>query len=241
MCDRCGCGAHDHGHGHGHDHGHAGEHRTLQVERAILAHNNAHAAENRLWLTQRGVVAINLISSPCTGKTRLLEQTLTALSGTIGCAVIAGDQETDRDAQRLRGHGAPVVQIETGSACHLDAARVGDVLREVVRPDTRLLFIENVGNLVCRAAFDLGETIKVALLSVTEGEDKPLKYPALFLNASAAVITKTDLIPHLEWDREACLAALRTVRPGLRILPLSARTGEGMEAWLEFLKGLAGQ
>ncbi|NCC51709.1 MAG: hydrogenase accessory protein HypB, partial [Spartobacteria bacterium] len=188
---------HDHDHVHDHDHEHHDhEHtreptrKTIELEQNILAQNDAIAAENRAWLAERQVIAVNLISSPGTGKTLLLEKTLERLRDHVACAVIAGDQQTDNDARRLQGKGARVVQIETQSACHLDAQRVKSVLPEVVTKDTRLLFIENVGNLVCPAAFDLGEHFKIALLSTTEGEDKPLKYPALFAAAQVVILTK---------------------------------------------------
>ncbi len=247
MCLECGCGEIEHshtghshaGHSHAHDHAHDhGEVRTLTLGKKILEHNDQHAAENRAWLAKRGVVAINIISSPGTGKTTLLERTLEILKGEIQCAVIAGDQRSDNDAKRLRDKGAPVCQIETGNACHLDAVQVGDMLPEVVRDGVKLLFIENVGNLICPSAFDLGENFKVALLSSTEGEDKPVKYPALFSRVPVAVLTKMDLVPHLEWDVARCRDCLRQVRPGVFIFELSARTGDGMDAWIEYLKKL---
>jgi hydrogenase nickel incorporation protein HypB len=212
--------------------------RRIAVERKVLARNDEAAERNRAWMRERGLVAVNLISSPGSGKTQLLTRTLEALRGRIACAVIVGDQETDRDAQRLTGHGAEVRQIETRASCHLNAEQVGEHLRAVVGPDTRLLFIENVGNLVCPAAFDLGEHLKIALLSLPEGEDKPLKYPVLFHDAPVTVLTKIDLAPHLDWSRQACLDAIRAVRPDARILEVSARTGEGMGDWIAFLEGL---
>lgn len=254
MCDSCGCGqaadhrhnghdhTHDHDHHHAHEHPHAhgqeADTRVVTLERRILSKNDERAARNRLWLAERGVVALNLISAPGTGKTFLLERTLERLSGTVRCAVIAGDQKTDNDARRLRGKGATVVQIETLSACHLDADRVGQVLPEVVTEGTRLLFIENVGNLVCPTAFDLGEHFKVALMSVTEGEDKPVKYPSLFTLAPVVVLTKTDLIPHLDWDLAKCRSFLNKVHPGVFVFELSARTGAGMDAWTDYLRKL---
>jgi hydrogenase nickel incorporation protein HypB len=263
MCEACGCGepgsaqdqppahAHDHPHAHAHDHGHAHPHapahaprasgaqrRVLEVERNILTRNDEAAAANRAWLQARGITALNLISAPGTGKTLLLERTLERLAGTVSCAVIAGDQQTDNDARRLSGKGAPVYQIETVSACHLDAPRVGHALEHVVTPETRLVFIENVGNLVCPSAFDLGEAFKVALLSVAEGEDKPVKYPALFSQAPVAVLTKTDLLPHLDFDIARCRGALRAVRPGVYVFELSARTGAGLDAWVDYLATL---
>ncbi len=234
---------HIHHHYYGADQGAAapratGERRRVEVESAVLAKNDAVAAENRAWLAEHGVQTINLISSPGSGKTLLLEKTLEALAGEMPCGVIVGDQQTDNDARRLDHPGVRVRQIETRSACHLGAEQVARHLGEVVGDGLRLLFIENVGNLVCPAAFDLGELHKIALLSVTEGEDKPVKYPLLFHDAPVVVITKTDLVPHLDWDREACLASIRTVRPDARIIELSARSGNGMGEWFDYLRSL---
>ena len=267
MCEDCGCESanahaaghahphvHPHGHSHdpehphdGHDHAHAHDHvhaadgtvRRIEMERSLLAKNDEIAARNRAWLADRGIVALNLISSPGAGKTRLLERTLDRLRGRVACAVVTGDLQTDNDARRLADRGAPVRQIETVSACHLNAGHLRDVLPEVAPPGTRLLFIENVGNLVCPAAFDLGEHFKVALLSVTEGEDKPLKYPTLFSTAQVAVLTKTDLIPALDWDLTACRKALQAVHPGMFVFELSAKTGDGMDGWIDYLARLA--
>ncbi|MBL7076373.1 MAG: hydrogenase nickel incorporation protein HypB [Kiritimatiellae bacterium] len=257
MCDECGCGDvdhthehdHDHPHGHSHPHDHPHSHDddhqhthddslVLSVREKVLSRNAELAARNRAWLAERGVTAINLISAPGTGKTFLLERTLERLQGKIGCAVITGDQQTDNDAKRLEGKGATVRQIETQSACHLEAQRVGDLFEEVIGDDTKLLFIENVGNLVCPTAFDLGEHFKVALLSVTEGEDKPVKYPSLFSLAPVAILTKIDLLPHLDFDMEACRENLRKIHPGMFVFELSAKTGDGMDAWIEYLQKL---
>lgn len=257
MCEECGCGelepevhghshdhAHDHhhhhdNHSHGDSHSHAGETRVVRLERKVLSRNDEIAARNREWLRERNVTALNLISSPGAGKTLLLERTLEALRDRVPCAVITGDQQTDNDARRLQGKGAPVRQIETISACHLDAERVGALLPEVVTQDIRLLFIENVGNLVCPSAFDLGESFKVALLSATEGEDKPLKYPVLFSLAPVVVLTKMDLAPHLDWDISVCRNNLRNIRPGVFVFELSARSGQGMNEWIEYLLKLS--
>jgi len=210
MCEDCGCGLanathshphdhHHHGdHSHSHDHDHDHEHphthddagRTIMLEQKILSKNDEIADRNRAWLEERGVVTINIISSPGSGKTYLLERTLERLRGEIGCAVITGDQQTDNDAKRLEGKGAVVKQIETISSCHLDAEQVSRLLPETIDDETRILFIENVGNLVCPSAFDLGEQFKIALLSTTEGEDKPVKYPSLFTQAPVVVLTK---------------------------------------------------
>lgn len=258
MCEGCGCDealhhdthTHDHGnstahshgpvhpHSHGHIHSRDAHVRMVELEQSILSRNDAQAQQNRAWLAQRGIVAINLISSPGTGKTLLLERTLERLQGRLSCAVITGDQQTDNDARRLEGKGAPVRQIETVSSCHLDAERVGQLLPEVADTGVDLLFIENVGNLVCPAAFDLGESFKVALLSTTEGEDKPVKYPALFSMAPVVVLTKMDLVPHLDWDESACREHLRHVHPGVFVFQLSAKTGDGMDAWVDYLERL---
>ncbi|MCD6588001.1 MAG: hydrogenase nickel incorporation protein HypB [Candidatus Fermentibacteraceae bacterium] len=239
----------DHVHDHNHDHHHHEHiHETEQESRAtreivlesrVLARNDQFAEKNRAFLKQQGCVAVNFISSPGSGKTYLLEKTLEGLRGRVKCAVIAGDQQTDNDALRLREKGAPVVQIETGSSCHLNAEQIGETLEQVLEEDTELLFIENVGNLVCPAAFDLGENIKIALLSVTEGEDKPLKYPVIFHDAAASVVTKTDLIEHLDVDMGRYRDSLNKIQPGGRIFELSALTGTGMDAWLDYLEGLA--
>ena len=239
MCLDCGCG--DVGHSHHHhehgNHGH-GEVETISLSQKVLEHNDQHAAMNRAWLKERGIVALNIISSPGTGKTTLLERTLELLEGVLSCAVIAGDQRSDNDARRLEGKGAPVCQIETGNACHLDAVQVGDMLPKIADGDTDLIFIENVGNLICPASFDLGEDFKVGLLSATEGEDKPIKYPALFSQVPVAVLTKIDLVPHLDWDIAHCRDCLRRVRPGIYIFELSAKSGMGMDSWIDYLKKL---
>lgn len=237
---------HDHSHSHaGHDHphehhGHTHELKTVPLDQKILAKNDDFAAKNREWLRERGIVAINMISSPGAGKTFLLEKTLTALRGKVKCAVITGDLQTDNDAKRLAGKGAPVKQIQTQDACHLDAERVGKLLPAVCRKGTKLLFIENVGNLVCPAAFDLGESLKVALLAVTEGEDKPVKYPTLFSLAPIAILTKMDLLKHLDAKITKYRESLRKTRPGVCVFELSARNGKGMAPWLEYLQRLAG-
>jgi len=243
---------HDHGHDCGHEHHehnnhddghhHAHEHhetRTVELERNILAKNDEYAHQNKHWLKDRGIVTINIISSPGSGKTTLLEKTLDALKGKINCSVIVGDQSTDNDARRLMGKCDFVYQIETKSSCHLDAKQISEILPQVVNEHTRLLFIENVGNLICPAAFELGEDFKIVLLSCTEGEDKPVKYPVIFSDASVAIITKTDLIPHLDWDIKKCRNYIRQVNPGMYIFELSAKTGEGMNSWLEYLCKLA--
>jgi len=235
---------HDEEHEHTHDHEHPHEHkeepptREVILETNILAKNDKQADKNRQLLKEKGVLAINFISSPGSGKTFLLEKTLEGLKGRVKCAVIAGDQQTDNDAKRLENKGAKVIQIETGSSCHLNAEQVAATIDEVVEEDTQLLFIENVGNLVCPAAFDLGETIKIALLSVTEGEDKPLKYPVIFHDAATSVITKKDLLNHLNVDMDKYRDSLNKIHPNANIFELSALTGEGMNEWLDYLESL---
>lgn len=212
--------------------------RVVKAKRNILARNDEAATRNRDWLAGNGVIAINMISSPGTGKTFLLEKTLELLQNEVRCAVITGDQQTDNDARRLQGKGAAVCQIETQGSCHLNAEMIEKVLTDVVHPDVQLLFIENVGNLVCPTAFDLGENFKLALLSTTEGEDKPEKYPRLFTDARTVVLTKMDLAPHLDWDVSTCRNHIERLNPGVQIIELSARTGDGMDHWIAYLKGL---
>jgi len=210
----------------------------VALESKVLAYNDQLAAQNRIWLTERGVASVNLISSPGSGKTYLLEKTLEALQGKLRSSVIVGDQQTDNDAKRLEGKGAPVVQIETQASCHLNAKQVEEELKTVVTENTDLLFIENVGNLVCPAAFDLGEETKIALLSVTEGADKPIKYPVLFHDSPVCVVTKIDLLPHLDIDMEKLRQSITAVRPDAKIFEVSAKTGEGMNAWIDYLLAL---
>jgi len=216
----------------------------VSVEKRILGRNDLVAAANREKFDRAGAYVVNLISSPGSGKTTLLEKTLAALSKRLKTAVIEGDVETDNDAVRLRATGVPVEAIVTGGACHLDASMVGRAFTNLL-PLTvdglDLLIVENVGNLVCPSAFDLGENEKVALVSVTEGEDKPLKYPALFLAAGVCVVTKADLLPHLDFDLAALTANIRAVNPALKVFVLSARTGQGMEEWLGYLVSRASE
>ncbi len=255
MCSTCGCGSgetlidgeaaehgNSHDHPHPHPHGHAYTHapglgrtRMVQIEQNILAKNDAHARENRRWLADRGVFALNLVSSPGSGKTTLLVKTIEMLAGRRAVAVIEGDQQTSQDAERIRATGAPAIQINTGRGCHLDAHMVGHALEKLELPSGSLLMIENVGNLVCPAAFDLGEAHKVVILSVTEGEDKPIKYPDMFRAADLMLLNKCDLLPHLSFDVERALAFARRVNPGIAVIQTSATSGEGLEEWLEWL------
>lgn len=199
----------------------------------ILAKNDKLAERNRGWFAGRGVTAVNLMSSPGSGKTTLLERTLRETQRPV--AVLEGDQETPFDAERIRATGAPVVQINTGKGCHLEASMIWHGLEALKPAADSLLFIENVGNLVCPALFDLGETAKVVVFSVTEGEDKPLKYPHMFRVADLVLINKVDLIPHLDFDEARALDAVRQVNPKARILKVSAKSGEGMDAWYQWL------
>ena len=236
--------AHEHSHeaGEGHGHSHApglSATRRVQIEQDILSKNNTHAHENRQHLAGRGIFALNLVSGPGSGKTTLLCKTITMLAG-LPVAVIEGDQQTSMDAERIRATGAPAVQINTGKGCHLDAHMVGHAMSRLGLKDDSLLMIENVGTLVCPAAFDLGEAHKVVILSVTEGEDKPIKYPDMFRAASLMLLNKIDLLPHLDFDVEAALAYARRVNPQIRVIQLSAIRGQGMDEWLQFLRdGLA--
>lgn len=254
---------HDHGHehthadgtthSHPHDHAHAyvpthshapgvPASRRVQIEQDILAKNDVYARENRAFLAGRRVFALNLVSSPGSGKTTLLVKTIEALQGRAAVAVIEGDQQTSQDAERIRATGAPAVQINTGKGCHLDAHMVGHAIHELNLPERSLLMIENVGNLVCPAAFDLGEAHKVVVLSVTEGEDKPIKYPDMFRAAKLMLLNKCDLLPHLDFDVDQAIDYARRVNPGIEVLRVSARSGEGMVDWLAWLeKGAAAQ
>jgi hydrogenase nickel incorporation protein HypB len=209
--------------------------RTLRIEQDILAKNDGYAAHNRTTLRGRGIFALNLVSGPGAGKTALLVKTIQALGGHYPISVIEGDQQTSRDAERIRATGARAVQINTGKGCHLDAHMVGHALAQLDPPQNGILMIENVGNLVCPAAFDLGEAHKVVLLSVTEGEDKPLKYPDMFRRASLMLLSKIDLLPHLDFDFGYCVANAHRTNPDLAVIGVSAQTGEGMAEWLAWL------
>jgi hydrogenase nickel incorporation protein HypB len=232
--------SHPHGHGHAHpnDHDHAhetGASRLLSVERDILAKNDAIAAENRRALQASKTLALNLVSSPGSGKTALLVETLQRIGSQYAVAVIEGDQETTADADRIRATGAPAIQVNTGKGCHLDADLVRTALSRLGTPANGVLFIENVGNLVCPAGFDLGEAQKVVIVSVTEGEDKPLKYSGMFAASALMVVTKTDLLPHLEFDIDRLIANARRINPTIGVLKLSAKSGEGMDRWMHWL------
>jgi hydrogenase nickel incorporation protein HypB len=209
---------------------------TLRLELDVLAKNDALAAANRTMLRERRVVAVNLMSAPGAGKTALLERTIPALAGEISCAVVEGDQETPLDAARILATGAAAVQVSTGTGCHLDAAVFARALVALDPPPGSLMFVENVGNLVCPALFDLGEDARVVLTSVPEGEDKPLKYPHMFRAADLVLLTKTDLLPHLRYDPDAFVTALRRVNPTARVLRVAPATGDGLGAWYAWLR-----
>lgn len=224
-------------------HGEAGTHapgmsqrRMLEVEIDVLDKNNQIAARNRARFAAREQLVLNLVSSPGSGKTTLLTETLMRLKERVSCAVIEGDQQTVNDAARIRATGTPAIQVNTGKGCHLDAQMIADAAPRLPLDSNGILFIENVGNLVCPASFDLGERHKVAVLSVTEGEDKPLKYPHMFAAASVMLLNKVDLLPYLNFDVEKCLACAREVNPNIEIILLSATSGEGMETWLNWLE-----
>jgi hydrogenase nickel incorporation protein HypB len=234
MCTDCGCAPDaQHDHHHSHD---DGSMRTLRIEENLLAKNDRLAAANRTHFAAHGLLTLNLVSSPGSGKTTLLERTLRDLSGRIGFAVLEGDQQTSNDADRIAATGVPAHQINTGAGCHLDAHMVGHGVEHFDLDATDILLIENVGNLVCPAAFDLGEDAKVAVLSVTEGEDKPVKYPQMFRAASLMIINKIDLLPYLDFDVEKCRTYALQVNPGLEIIELSCRSGAGLDVWYAWLE-----
>ncbi len=252
------------GHAHGHDGGHAYGHmdaqphshgvdldygaspaavhapgiaqeRMVRIEQDILAKNNAYAEANRRWFADHGVFAVNLVSSPGSGKTTLLVRTIQELKARHAIAVVEGDQQTSVDAERIRATGVPALQVNTGKGCHLDAHMVGQARARLRIADASLLLIENVGNLVCPADFDLGEAHKVVILSVTEGEDKPLKYPNMFRAADLMLLNKVDLLPHLSFDVDRCLEYARRINPDMRVIQASAIKGTGMDEWLGWL------
>ena len=253
---------HDHKHGHHHHHAHDHEHphhqdehihdygqgpahahapglsqaRMVQIEEDILGKNNGYAAANRRRFSEHGILALNLVSSPGSGKTTLLTRTIDDLKADLKLSVIEGDQQTSNDADRIRATGIKALQINTGKGCHLDAHMIGHALETLQPEDSSVLFIENVGNLVCPAAFDLGEAHKVAILSVTEGEDKPIKYPDMFHVADLVLLNKIDLLPYLQFDVDRCIEFAHRVNPGIKVLQVSATSGEGMDTWYRWVK-----
>lgn len=259
MCGTCGCGSRDVLIGgrrparsggalafrkpasngeivHGHAPADTAALRVIQVERDLLAKNDEYAAVNRRQLAGQGIFALNLVSSPGSGKTTLLVKTIQALNGALPLAVIEGDQQTENDAARIRAAGAPAIQINTGKGCHLDAQMVGQAMLRMDLKEDSLLLIENVGNLVCPAGFDLGEAHKVVILSVTEGEDKPLKYPDMFRAADLMLLNKCDLLPYLEFDAGLAVDYARRINPDLQVIRISAKSGEGMDLWLDWIR-----
>jgi hydrogenase nickel incorporation protein HypB len=239
--------SHDHSHHHhdyphgAHDHDHHNEHShspspILVLEKEILAKNNLLAERNRGWFEGRNILALNMVSSPGAGKTTLLERTIRDLKEEIPIHVIEGDQETVNDAERIRATGCKVVQINTGTGCHLEADMLARGLKELHPPLNSVLMIENVGNLVCPALFDLGERAKVTVLSVTEGEDKPLKYPHMFKASNIMILNKIDLLPYVEFNVDQCIAYARQVNPDIQVFQVSATKGEGLESWYDWLK-----
>ncbi|MCH7764695.1 MAG: hydrogenase nickel incorporation protein HypB [Candidatus Marinimicrobia bacterium] len=248
MCDTCGCGkpgehaviqkpnepAHNHNHEH-HDHHHDHEH-TIDIQKDVLSENNLLAERNRGYFDAKGITALNLVSSPGSGKTTLLEKTIIAVKSEMIVAVIEGDQQTMLDAERIDKTGVPVVQVNTGTGCHLDAHMIQHAIQELDLQANSVLFIENVGNLVCPAMFDLGEAMKIVIISVTEGDDKPQKYPHMFDAADMCIINKIDLLPYVDFDMDRCKKFALEVNYKLKFFELSAKTGAGMDNWITWLK-----
>jgi len=258
MCGTCGCGeddhitytkpgeihdhhehgvSHQHQHTHPHNHGHTHSHE-IQLELDVLSKNNLSAERNRGYMQALNIMSLNLVSSPGSGKTSLLEKTIKELKDKLKLYVIEGDQQTMNDADRIHAAGAPVIQVNTGNGCHLDADMVNHALMELHPDQDSLLFIENVGNLVCPSLFDLGESKRVVIISVTEGEDKPIKYPNMFETSQLCVINKTDLLPYVDFDMEKVKQYALQVNPEMQFIALSVKTGEGMAAWTDWINKL---
>lgn len=265
MCGTCGCGnsngplitevlddnkhIHHHGHDHhhhhhGHDHTHEHDHHhhtsegktLIELEKDVLHQNQLFAERNRGYFTAKNMVALNMVSSPGSGKTSILEKTLEAINKDVGCYVIEGDQQTLNDAQRIRATNTPVMQVNTGQGCHLESDMVHKALTQLKPQSDSILFIENVGNLVCPAMFDLGETDRIVIMSVTEGDDKPIKYPDAFRHAGICIINKIDLLPYVNFDISQSKKYALQVNPRLRFFEMSATSGEGMEEWISWIK-----
>jgi hydrogenase nickel incorporation protein HypB len=229
---------HDHEHEHDHDHDHH-EHshaRRIEVEQDLLARNNLMAERNRGYFEAKDIIALNLVSSPGSGKTTLLERTVLELKKELSFYVIEGDQQTMNDANRMHQTGVPVIQINTGEGCHLDADMIHKSIQKLEPDNDSFLMIENVGNLVCPALFDLGESVRIVIMSVTEGDDKPVKYPNMFQTSDLCIINKTDLLPYVDFDMEKAREYAQQINPQLEIIELSVKTGEGMEGWYDWLK-----
>jgi hydrogenase nickel incorporation protein HypB len=268
MCGTCGCGQedqvtytkpgenhhhhgehhdhdHDHHHEHSHDHGHhdhthdhGHQHKEIQLEIDVLSKNNQVAERNRGYFEALNVSAFNLVSSPGSGKTSLLERTITELKNDLNLYIIEGDQQTTNDADRIDKAGAPVIQVNTGNGCHLDADMVNHAIKQLKPKQDAVLFIENVGNLVCPSLFDLGESKRVVIISVTEGEDKPIKYPTMFESSQLCIINKTDLLPYVDFNVEKAIEYAKRVNPNLEFIELSVKSGEGMDQWYKWLKSI---
>jgi len=260
MCDTCGCGQpsnavkiiligektevmhdhHDHEHGHDHHHHHdlpySHGKTVIELEQDVLSENNRLAERNRGYFEAKNILALNLVSSPGSGKTAILERTLGDLKGEISFFVIEGDQQTTRDADRIAATGAPVVQINTGKGCHLDSDMVNRAVKKLSPADGSVVMIENVGNLVCPSMFDLGESRRIVIMSVTEGDDKPLKYPDMFHTSDLCLINKTDLLPYVPFDVAKAKDYALHANPKLQFIEISALTGEGMEEWYAWLR-----
>ncbi len=241
MCGVCGCNENNVfelssspsavlNHSHAHEHS-----KTIQIEQDILAKNNEFASINRKYFEDRQITALNIMSSPGSGKTTLLVKTILALKQTLSFSVIVGDQQTDRDTQRIATTGISALQINTGKGCHLDAHDIGHALEKLRPPSNSILFIENVGNLVCPALFDLGETYKVVILSVTEGEDKPLKYPHMFYSADLVLLAKMDLLPYVNFNVDECIQYIKQINHRATILQVSAMTENSLKNWQDWL------
>lgn len=252
MCDTCGCGSehdgftiqkvdeesnHSHGHTHEHEdhHTHKSEKKVLHVETDVLSKNNLLAERNRGFFEAKNIKAFNLVSSPGSGKTTLLEKLITELKSSKKIYVIEGDQQTSNDAKRIESAGAEAIQINTGNGCHLDAHMINHAVKKLDPQQNSIVFIENVGNLVCPALFDLGEATRIVIASTTEGEDKPMKYPTMFQSSQICVLNKTDLLPHLDFSVDEFKSHLSKVMPGLPLLPLSAKSGDGIEILIDLL------
>ncbi len=252
MCDTCGCDhpnsttftipgqEHKHDHAHSHDHDHDHEHprsgsKEVQLGQDVLSQNNLLAERNRGYFEAKNIIALNMVSSPGSGKTTVLEKTITDLKAAHDFFVIEGDQQTLNDANRIKATGAPVIQVNTGNGCHLDADMINKSVKQLGVTENAILVIENVGNLVCPAMFDLGESQRVVIISVTEGEDKPLKYPGMFHSSDICLINKTDLLPYVDFDVEKAKEYALQVNHHLRFFEISAKTGEGMDTWYEWL------
>ncbi|VVC75530.1 Hydrogenase isoenzymes nickel incorporation protein HypB [Aquicella siphonis] len=241
MCGICGCSENNHDmavHSHGDSamavHAHD-DHEWINIEKDIFSRNNHFARQNQDFFSRNRILAINMMSSPGSGKTTLLAKTISALKENILSAVIVGDQQTEYDAAVIEASGAPAVQINTGKVCHLDAHMIGHAVEKLPLRERMVLFIENIGNLVCPAHFHLGEHYKIVVLSVAEGDNKPLKYPDMFRFADLMILTKTDLLPYVEFDVDKCMDYARRIRPGLEVIALSANNGQGLTHWYQWL------